>query len=226
MHLTTLIAWHDSGWNGRICRNPKENKYCESFRHIKKTKFGYYSYKNDKIEELKCENNAGKLADEVKYNEIEWSACGNEVNIFYKYKFNCMVYGWTEKEDNVDRLKDIFLDLWFNFYYNDDALCFLYCRENPVSDDRILVACVKPKAKKMTIECNVGNGKFIKKEIDEKDFNKLNDSKFYKSLFRDLKKYKKIYPYLSIEFNPEDVVFIIHTKNWESIMDMKTFQKI
>lgn len=27
-HLTVRMAWHDSGWNGRICRNPTENIYC------------------------------------------------------------------------------------------------------------------------------------------------------------------------------------------------------
>ena len=24
LHLTTLIAWHDSGWNGKVCEKPKE----------------------------------------------------------------------------------------------------------------------------------------------------------------------------------------------------------
>jgi len=212
MHLTTLVAWHDSLWNGRICRNPEKNKYCESFRHIKKTKFGYYKqYGNKKIEELKCENNAGKLADDVQYNRRKWDCCGSEINIFYKYKFNCMVYGWTEENNNINRLKDIFLDLWFNFYYNDDALCFLYCRENPVSDDRILVACVKPKAKKIIVGCEVRNGESIEKiekEIDEKDFNKLNNYEFYKQLFEGIN-YRIIYSYITIEFDPEDVIFII-----------------
>ncbi|MCQ6253583.1 hypothetical protein [Methanocaldococcus sp.] len=215
MHLTTLIAWHDSGWNGKICRNPEKNKYCESFRHIKKGKFGLQYGKNP-IEEIKCENNAGKIANEVEYNGKKWDACGNEINLFYQYKFNSMVYGWTTiKEENnkkIDVLKDIFLDYWFNFYYNDDALCFLYCRENPVVDDRFLVACVKPKDKKLVIECSVkdNNGNYQKYliSIEDKDFNKLNDVNFYKSLFKNLN-YGKIYPYISIEFDPEDIIFII-----------------
>lgn len=27
-HLTARLAWHDNGWNGRICKNPKANTYC------------------------------------------------------------------------------------------------------------------------------------------------------------------------------------------------------
>jgi len=27
-HISARIAWHDSGWNGHICRNPKGNTYC------------------------------------------------------------------------------------------------------------------------------------------------------------------------------------------------------
>ncbi|CAB3289126.1 putative Exodeoxyribonuclease V [Methanocaldococcus lauensis] len=210
MHLTTLIAWHDSGWNGKICRNPKANKYCESFRYIKKGKFGL-QYGNKPIEKIKCENNAGKIANEVEYNGKKWDACGNEINLFYQYKFNSMVYGWTVNK-KIDVLKDIFLDYWFNFYYNNDALCFLYCRENPVIDDKLLVACVKPKVKKLVVECNLNkNKKVISKEIEEQNFNKLNNEEFYKSLFKDFKDkdYRKIYPYISIEFDPEDIIFII-----------------
>lgn len=28
MHLTVRMAWHDSNWNGHICRNPDTNTYC------------------------------------------------------------------------------------------------------------------------------------------------------------------------------------------------------
>jgi len=27
-HVSVRLAWHDSGWNGRICKNPKANAYC------------------------------------------------------------------------------------------------------------------------------------------------------------------------------------------------------
>jgi exodeoxyribonuclease V alpha subunit len=28
MHLTVRMAWHDNGWNGRVCRDPRANTYC------------------------------------------------------------------------------------------------------------------------------------------------------------------------------------------------------
>ena len=28
MHLTVRMAWHDSGWDGRVCQNPRANTYC------------------------------------------------------------------------------------------------------------------------------------------------------------------------------------------------------
>ncbi|MBN1139883.1 MAG: AAA family ATPase [Anaerolineae bacterium] len=38
-HLSVRLAWHDSGWNGCICRDPKANTYC----------VGQYSYQADQI---------------------------------------------------------------------------------------------------------------------------------------------------------------------------------
>ena len=38
-HLSVRLAWHDNGWNGRICRDPKSNTYC----------VGQYSYQRDTI---------------------------------------------------------------------------------------------------------------------------------------------------------------------------------
>lgn len=38
-HISVRLAWHDSGWNGHICINPKANAYC----------IGPYSYPGDHI---------------------------------------------------------------------------------------------------------------------------------------------------------------------------------
>jgi exodeoxyribonuclease V alpha subunit len=38
-HISVRLAWHDSGWNGHICRDPKANTYC----------VGQYSYQRDMI---------------------------------------------------------------------------------------------------------------------------------------------------------------------------------
>ncbi|MFC2037714.1 AAA family ATPase, partial [Chloroflexota bacterium] len=39
MHVSARLAWHDSGWNGCICRDPRANTYCT----------GQYSYQRDLI---------------------------------------------------------------------------------------------------------------------------------------------------------------------------------
>ena len=38
-HISIRLAWHDSGWNGCICRDPKANTYC----------VGQYSFPGDQI---------------------------------------------------------------------------------------------------------------------------------------------------------------------------------
>lgn len=38
-HISLRLAWHDSGWNGHICREPRANSYC----------VGQYSYPGDLI---------------------------------------------------------------------------------------------------------------------------------------------------------------------------------
>lgn len=39
VHISARVAWHDSGWNGRVCQDPKANTYC----------VGQYSYPGDTI---------------------------------------------------------------------------------------------------------------------------------------------------------------------------------
>lgn len=37
-HLSVRLCWHDSGWNGKVCRNPKQNKFCTNLDHIREKK--------------------------------------------------------------------------------------------------------------------------------------------------------------------------------------------
>ena len=39
IHISVRLAWHDSGWNGHVCRDPKANTYC----------VGQYTYQGDLI---------------------------------------------------------------------------------------------------------------------------------------------------------------------------------
>lgn len=59
-HMTLRLAWHNDGWNGRICQNPAQNTYC----------VGCASYPGELIREQRDleweKRNAGK-----KFNELE-----------------------------------------------------------------------------------------------------------------------------------------------------------
>ena len=34
-HLSTLLVWHDRGWDGHICDHPSKNASCIAVRHIR-----------------------------------------------------------------------------------------------------------------------------------------------------------------------------------------------
>lgn len=64
VHLTARIAWHDNGWDGRICEHPELNSYC----------VGCQSYPGDVIareRQLDQEMaNAGKPISDLKSSEL------------------------------------------------------------------------------------------------------------------------------------------------------------
>lgn len=225
-HLTVLVAWHDSGWNGRICRYPKENKFCESFGWVRMNKFGYHLkgyFKN-----LRCDCNANKIADKVSYEGIRWIAC-NEVNMFYEFKnkdntISRVPYGWRYlkifNKKKIYLLINKFVDLWIDFYHNNYGLSFVYCRDNPLSDNKILCACVKPKKKNVhmlyryfyldRMDKTIRGGKIDVKKvtINPRHYAKLSDLNLYTN-YADDKNFKEAFVIPEIEYNIEDVIFII-----------------
>lgn len=58
-HITLRLAWHNDGWNGRICEKPAENTYC----------VGCDSYPGEMIREQRNldweKQHAGKLIAEL-----------------------------------------------------------------------------------------------------------------------------------------------------------------
>jgi exodeoxyribonuclease V alpha subunit len=61
VHISVRLAWHNDGWNGHICQNPKANTYC----------IGMFSYPGQVIRErrdLDTENQLrGKLCSQIKF---------------------------------------------------------------------------------------------------------------------------------------------------------------
>jgi hypothetical protein len=88
-HMTLRLAWHNDGWNGRICEKPAENTYC----------VGCASYPGEMIRErrdLEWERqNAGKLIAELD----EPPACMYSASTFAEH-------GSKVKADPPDFFKD------------------------------------------------------------------------------------------------------------------------
>jgi len=70
-HFTLRVAWHDSGWNGHICKDPEGNRYCSGYHSLLSERLRIDKAKNIQ-EELKF---AGKPIDEIGYvPPCYWSA--------------------------------------------------------------------------------------------------------------------------------------------------------
>jgi hypothetical protein len=73
-HISARLAWHDSGWNGRICKNPQANTYC----------VGQYSFPADTIakhRDLKWETTGGVLGERIS-KQTAIPPCIMSVNAF------------------------------------------------------------------------------------------------------------------------------------------------
>ena len=55
-HLSIRVAWHDSKWNGAVCKHPSQNAFCLNLPRI-------YQEKNDQAEEALAGKHWGDLKD-------------------------------------------------------------------------------------------------------------------------------------------------------------------
>ncbi|AEF96932.1 ATP-dependent DNA helicase [Methanotorris igneus] len=128
-NLVSLVAWHDSGWNGRFCRKPEENRYCESFKYVKFNKY------NSKL----CLNNpSGVISTIPKGMPCHESVMFIENNNVIKEGGNRVGRIPTLLFSNVERFKEI-LD------YVKGKYTVIHVRENPLSDNKVIIGCVKIK---------------------------------------------------------------------------------
>lgn len=108
-HVTVRFAWHDSGWNGRVCVNPKDNVYCVGNYSLLSPRI--QRRRNLKIEE-KCKGL--KLSDVIRdYNYLPpcyWciNLLGNEdTEIEHVHPFEDIVKWGSEFKTKVPHLKDM-----------------------------------------------------------------------------------------------------------------------
>ncbi|EGD46136.1 Exodeoxyribonuclease V [Ruminiclostridium papyrosolvens DSM 2782] len=78
-HLSARLAWHDNGWNGHLCKEPKKNIYCS----------GRYSFPGDMIGEYKDvdleEGNNCKNCNSIDFIP----PCCYSINAFGKESVEC-----------------------------------------------------------------------------------------------------------------------------------------
>jgi len=79
-HVSVRLAWHDHGWDGRICKNPKKNTYCA----------GPHSYPGERIAEERDvdweEEFKGQSCLKIYKREGKIPPCSYSMNAFGKEK--------------------------------------------------------------------------------------------------------------------------------------------
>ena len=223
-HLTVLVAWHDSGWNGKICRNPKENKFCEVPTWIKRGKYGYYNIiesgktKSKKIPKSDCEFNKGQSFSEAMKNK--WYVCPFEIRMFDS-KDNLLIYWLVGKRFKIKNNKNNFkfvsnlIDNLECFYKSHESLCFIHCNNSPF-ENKIICACIKPKEKVIKLRTDESCEDGIKSNSIEVKFDEIiekvrNREDLVKEEIDEITRLMKKREYFTIEirYDPKDVLFII-----------------
>lgn len=84
-HFTLRVAWHDSGWNGHICKDPEGNRYCSGYHSLLSERL-----RIDKAKNLKQELEfAGRPISETGYvPPCYWSVNINGVKKFTVEHYN------------------------------------------------------------------------------------------------------------------------------------------
>lgn len=79
MHISARVAWHDSGWNGHICKNPKANTYC----------IGQYSFPGEVISERRDLDWEQRNASEACNHLERVPPCIYSINAFGTEELQC-----------------------------------------------------------------------------------------------------------------------------------------
>ena len=220
-HLTVLVAWHDSGWNGRICRNPRENKFCEVPVWIRRGKYGFYNIiendivKHKRISNSDCNSNRGQPYRVAIGNK--WYVCTFEIRMFDSIsskKEGKLIYALVGKRYKNKRYKILnFIENLEYFYNNSKSLCFIHCNESPF-ESKIICACIKSRRKQIKLRTDESSKNGVKPTEEVVEFKDIigRVKKGEELVVEEWKnKIMKKRSYFTIEmtYEPEDVVFII-----------------
>ena len=133
-HLSVRVPWHDNAWDGKVCKNPKDNGSCMFLQRINETKDADVEEKNAEkwIHELPIHELPPCVSEKVSfmsphniYKKVNHPYSGNSNNDkFYKhykettlcypaYSFSVIPYNWmlkNKKNDESQQALDLELD--------------------------------------------------------------------------------------------------------------------
>lgn len=142
-HLSARLTWHDTGWDGRVCRDPLANVYCTAHEHIR-------DRKRDSDEVLHaavrlattafrppCSRDPGAFSPEsytIEHRDpLTWRGLGTVVEELPAYSFSTSPYGHMFSEaggweyDRDTQLRR--LDEFFSALDPGRSLVFFYLKD-------------------------------------------------------------------------------------------------
>ncbi len=118
MHITIRLAWHNNGWNGKVCNEPETNTFC----------IGQHSYPGDylkgAIDTARKDNPESKIKPCLNSNGIP--VCGFSINAFSDSKTKAIINPpeWFNKESKpaILDIPESTVCIWnYEGMYSDDV---------------------------------------------------------------------------------------------------------
>lgn len=120
-HLSLRVPWMDKPWNGEVCDNPKENRYCTILKNImeNKTEESCKQFDKDNCPCIKekasfmCEKSLGKITSSYPYKEYK-DNCKHfeDTELEYKpYSVPSICFRWLFRNKEKDPKMDILMKI-------------------------------------------------------------------------------------------------------------------
>ena len=120
-HLSLRVPWMDKPWNGEVCNNPKENRYCTILKNImeNKTEESCKQFNNDNCPCIKeksafmYEKSLGKITSSYPYKEYK-DNCKHfkDTELEYKpYSVPSICFRWLFRNKEKDPKMDILMKI-------------------------------------------------------------------------------------------------------------------
>ena len=129
LHATVRMAWHDNKWNGKICSDPENNKYC----------VGDYSLLSNRLRrrrrlEIECKSGCKSQAPCMELMDGYLPPCYWSINAFGSEDID-VEHEHPMRESNINiRALQTFQKLYLLFQYSHGPLNFLLLGQVALSE--------------------------------------------------------------------------------------------